>query len=260
MDKNIYKFLERIPTGSDFTLEDAMDLFKQFGRYETEDMSEYIIDKFNKGIIKQSLLWLIGDEKFDALDPENPQKKVQGNLSKGLFVSGNTGTGKTTLFRILNKIIQEEKIKVYRSELKKGINIYDKIDDTDIQNYLWTLSWKTYKASEIRDLYIRTGDLSEILNAKVILIDDLGTEETSSYYMKNELNVLKYILEYRGDRKDLITHITCNYRLTDKRMLEMYGSRAISRLYEMCNFFELLGEDRRKMKSKRTRSKTALKE
>jgi len=66
-------------------------------------------------------------------------------------------------------------------------------------------------------------------------------------YMGNRINVMRRILEYRGDQSDQITLITSNLPYNSKKFVELYGDRVASRLNEMCNYFEITGKDRRKI-------------
>jgi len=77
---------------------------------------------------------------------------------------------------------------------------------------------------------------------------DLGSEPMESLYMGNRLNVMRQILENRGDRTDVITLITSNLPINCQEFTSMYGDRVASRLLEMCNYFEIKGTDRRKLK------------
>ncbi len=66
-------------------------------------------------------------------------------------------------------------------------------------------------------------------------------------YMGNRLNVLRAILEYRGDRTDKITMISSNLPVQHKAFTDKYGDRVASRMCEMCNYYQLTGIDRRKI-------------
>jgi DNA replication protein DnaC len=65
--------------------------------------------------------------------------------------------------------------------------------------------------------------------------------------MGNREEVIKRLLSIRGDRRDRITLISSNIPLNHKLMTDTYGDRVVSRLEEMCNYFELVGKDRRRM-------------
>ena len=80
---------------------------------------------------------------------------------------------------------------------------------------------------------------------EVLAVQDFGSEPAESAYMGNKINVMKAIVEYRGDRADMITHFTSNLSLTGTRIGDMYGDRVSSRLRQMCNVYILKGKDRR---------------
>ena len=75
----------------------------------------------------------------------------------------------------------------------------------------------------------------------------MGDDEPESVYMGNRISVMKSILSARGDRQDLITIITSNLPVGHELFKKRYGDRVQSRMYEMCNYFELKGIDRRKI-------------
>jgi DNA replication protein DnaC len=80
----------------------------------------------------------------------------------------------------------------------------------------------------------------------MLCVDDFGSEPTESAYMGNRLEVMRCIIENRGDRRDRLTHIISNLPPGSKQLKEKYGDRVQSRLFEMCNYFELRGQDRRR--------------
>ncbi len=65
--------------------------------------------------------------------------------------------------------------------------------------------------------------------------------------MGNRLDVLRNVLEYRGDKTDELTLITSNLKINGEALSNRYGDRVASRLREMCNYFEIKGKDRRKI-------------
>ena len=78
-------------------------------------------------------------------------------------------------------------------------------------------------------------------------IQDLGCEPQESLYMGNRVDVVRQLIEYRGDKTDEITLITSNLKINGEKLVNRYGDRVASRLNEMCNYFEIKGKDRRKM-------------
>ena len=78
-------------------------------------------------------------------------------------------------------------------------------------------------------------------------IQDLGSEPQESLYMGNRVDVVRQLIEHRGDKTDEMTLITSNLKINGERLVNRYGDRVASRLVEMCNYFEIKGKDRRKM-------------
>ena len=65
--------------------------------------------------------------------------------------------------------------------------------------------------------------------------------------MGNKLEVLRTLIESRGDRTDAMTLFTSNFPMSHKSIIDRYGDRVASRLVEMCNYMEIKGKDRRKL-------------
>jgi len=78
-------------------------------------------------------------------------------------------------------------------------------------------------------------------------IQDLGQEPQESLYMGNRVDVVRQLIEYRGDRTDEITFITSNMKINGDVLMNRYGDRVASRLMEMCNYYEIKGKDRRRL-------------
>lgn len=57
--------------------------------------------------------------------------------------------------------------------------------------------------------------------------------------------VMQTIIQERGDTRGLITLFSSNNGIMDSETLSLYGDRGVSRLRKMCNYYELVGRDRR---------------
>lgn len=204
----------------------AVQIFERIGKMRVKN---YVVDNENRFVIENLIKWICGDETMQCQDIDN-KTVIQGNLEKGIYLSGNTGVGKSLILEILSAFAKIDDIKV----------IIDK------ENY--TMSYKTFRADQICYYYSKEGDINEFKQKAILCIQDVGAEQLETIYMGNRLNVIRNILEYRGDFSDKITLITSNYPFNHKAFLEKYGERVSSRLYEHCNYFELKGNDRRKIK------------
>jgi len=140
--------------------------------------------------------------------------------TKGIFIRGKLGSGKTMTFRILQQM--------------RGINIA--LNTT---------------ASIVSD-YNEGGDeaIKRFKREKVRILDDLGAERLGRHY-GSEVNIIAEVILARYDlfqRDGTVTHFTTN--LSNDQIKELYGARVYDRLIEMCSVVTLGGsndfESRRK--------------
>ena len=95
----------------------------------------------------------------------------------------------------------------------------------------------------ICDAYARAGSLVYYQSMRIIGIQDLGSEPRETLYMGNRKEVMREFLELRGDTPGRLTIITSNFNYATIR--KAYGDRVWSRLHQMCNYVELVGDDMR---------------
>lgn len=199
----------------------------------------FAVDEHNRRAVFYLLQWLEGSVNARCEEPMEG-RMVPADLSKGFFVCGPTGTGKSLVMNIM-------------SELCTHLGVTYRIGDKR-----FPLAWQSLRASTICMQYAREGRLDTFVKPRVLCIQDLGSEPREVLYMGNRVELLRMIIEERGDRHDCITHFTSNYRLAGERLLQCYGSRAVSRLFEMCNYVEMKGEDRRRVSIGKGSQKEAL--
>ena len=131
---------------------------------------------------------------------------------KGLVVCGKTGSGKTFIFQVLNKIFMPP-FHPKRIALK--------ISD------------------ELVSKYEKLGDDALEIKSQNICIDELGREKIGKYF-GSEQDVLQKIIQNRYNQfklKGYLTYFTSNYSKSALR--ERYGEHTFSRLNEMCTFINL---------------------
>lgn len=209
-------------------LDKAIERLIEIGRTYTPD---FVIDKNNEFVYVNILKWIHGDRTLKAINPDN-KKQINGNTKAGIYIAGPPGTGKTMCLNV---------IRDYSFIIGAKVLILPFDEKTN-------LAWQNYNASEITDKYMRDGNIQEFECKRILCIHDFGCEPAYVSYMGNNINVLKLLIERRGDFKNRITLMTSNLSLGGKMLLEKYGERAVSRLYQMCNYYELKGDDRRKIK------------
>lgn len=142
------------------------------------------------------------------------EKKV---FNKGLFLTGATGRGKThTLYAIRHLV------KYFGKEA------------SDVENWSELLF-------ELKDK-IKTGYVKEFIQDVTgkanVFIDDIGAEKQSDWSQE-----MLYLIINRVYEAERPLFISTN--LTVEEFTEKYGERLVSRLLEMCDMYEMVGEDRR---------------
>ncbi|NLK70900.1 MAG: ATP-binding protein [Clostridiales bacterium] len=143
--------------------------------------------------------------------------------SKSIFMLGNTGLGKTHLsLSIAEKVIE------------KGYKVlYD-----SIINYLRQIEKEHFG----RDTS-GTDTLGLILDADLVILDDLGSEHDTSFYVSTIYNIVNTRLN-----KGLPTIINTN--LTPQELESKYEPRLVSRLFAMYDYLKFIGNDIRHIKKK----------
>lgn len=208
-----------------YKMELAIQVVEAIGKNRKQKFS---IDDENRFTYENIVRWIHADPEFKCIDPET-KKAVPGRLDAGIYIAGNTGSGKSWALEIMTAYCLIDNVQILMGENKR------------------CLHWNNVHSGIICDQYMQTGDINQYKQWQVLGIQDLGTEPTENLYMGNRAEVLRQILEYRGDRTDQITLITSNLPINHTALNSRYGDRVASRLSEMCNYFEIKGKDRRKL-------------
>lgn len=204
-----------------YSMEIAINYFRILG--ERQIGKDFIINKSNEFVIQNLIRWAHGD-KMECLHPET-KAIIEGDLTKGIYIAGPTGTGKTILLQTLSRYLE--------------------IDDVKFRNHqgVKSLIYPNFTTIKAAMYYAEFGDLYPFLQKPVICFHDLGVEPQESMYMGSRLKVMQTIIQERGDMRGVITLFTSNNPISDPETEKLYGDRGISRLKKMCNYFELTGED-----------------
>ena len=189
---------------------------------------KFRIDDENKFTYQNLIRWVHGDQEMKCLNADT-REVIPGCLTSGIFIAGNTGTGKSWALDIMAAYTLLDNVQFSIGENKR------------------CLYWKNFRTDAICDEYTAEGSFERFKKMDIVGFQDLGAEPAESMYMGNRVNVIRQILEYRGDFSDKITLITSNLPINHKIFIERYGDRVSSRLHEMCNYFEIKGIDRRKI-------------
>lgn len=223
---------------STFSVEDGMRLIEAFGRAITQTFK---LDEFNTWTYKQLVRWLLGDPTMEAQSPTQPRVKVRGVLTKGIYLAGMTGTGKSTALTLLLALAEALKVQI------------------SIDNDVRPMAWQEMRTDDVVDEYMRSGTFYKLVSnigrsvdfktEQILCLQDLGTEQSECNFMGNRVSPLRSVLEARGDNLATVTLISSNIPIGHEALADRYGDRAQSRLYGMCNYLTLGGGDRRRPSS-----------
>jgi DNA replication protein DnaC len=141
--------------------------------------------------------------------------------SKGLFLFGTPGAGKTTLMKMFSGLCEVQFITMLELTKDFALGQHERF-------------WKTV------DQY----------NGVPLIVDDLGGEDSTKSY-GNEVPIPDFIRQREAIWKDkgIITCYTSNAAKRDD-ITERYGSSICSRILGMCDFVKCSGVDRRIMAKK----------
>jgi energy-coupling factor transporter ATP-binding protein EcfA2 len=180
---------------------------------------KFRIHKEDHQIIYKLIVYFIGDQS-EAV-------KLGIELSKGIFLTGPIGCGKTSLMNIMRFVPPPERNHIMKTCRDVSFEFIQ-----EGYEVIWRYSRLSFNNS----------------HPKIYCFDDLGTEQSLKYF-GNECNVMAEILlsryEYFISQK-MITHITTN--LSAPEIETSYGNRVRSRLREMFNlisFSETISDKRK---------------
>lgn len=142
------------------------------------------------------------------------------DAGRGLWLFGDTGTGKTTLAMLVSKAALEAARTVAIYSLPK----------------LLARIRQTYDAEPGGDSY--TTFFERLTSVDLLHIDDLGAEKRSDWVLEQLYALVNE--RYEAQRSMLVT---TNLKVED--LEEQIGARTVSRLSQMCDLVELQGRDRR---------------
>lgn len=178
---------------------------------------EFIIDDANRGLVNEIYLYVEGrSKKLDS--------------AKGLLLTGDIGTGKSTLMQIVSRYRY-----FTRGKDKGGYGIG---------------GFPINSASSIANSYAMKGkDALEPYTYNynkphTVCFDEIGREPMPTKYFGTELNVMQYIFQCRYElRHDCMTHATTN--MTIGEIQQRYGAYIADRINEMFNVITIRGRSKR---------------
>jgi len=139
---------------------------------------------------------------------------------RGLWLFGDTGTGKTTLAMLISKSALEA---------GKTVAIYS------LPKLLARIR-RTYDAEPGGDSYLSL--FEQLTSVDLLHIDDLGAEKRSDW-------VLEQLYALVNERYEAQRSIVISTNLGHVELEEQIGGRTVSRLTQICEEVEVRGRDRR---------------
>ena len=139
---------------------------------------------------------------------------------RGLWLFGDTGTGKTTLAMLISKSALEA---------GKTVAIYS------LPKLLARIR-RTYDAEPGGDSYLSL--FEQLTSVDLLHIDDLGAEKRSDWVLEQLYALINE--RYEAQRSVLVTT-----NLPHEQLEEQIGARTVSRLSQICDEVPIFGDDRR---------------
>lgn len=208
----------------EYSLEQAMKDVEAIGKLRSP---RFVIDSYNREAYENAVKWIHSDDSMSCIDISTGTR-IKGNLNAGLFVCGNTGSGKSWMLDIMSVYAR-----VSGFRFKSGKKVFP-------------LMWNNIRTDTVCDAYADGQSLKSYKEKEIIGFQDLGTEPAETLQMGTRTEVMRTILESRSDADNLITVISSNLKPGSEKFVKRYGDRVDSRICFMCNYIELTGPDRRK--------------
>jgi DNA replication protein DnaC len=168
------------------------------------------------------------------------KQRIKSDL--GLFLYGPRGTGKTHLMAAGMKweILKAEPRKILQTELGGRQEGYVEPFYSDFPLFISVPELLLNLRGAFKNSSATTEDeiLGEYSNAKILYLDDLGTEKPTEWALQT-----LYLLIDRRYREMLKTNISSNLSLDE--LADRLDDRISSRIAGMCQVVHLKGKDRR---------------
>lgn len=209
-----YKYWDDVWNTSDESGQTFADVYSKLERMLEDAEPDWDTTDDHKILLKSLSYYILGSEK-DYIQTTFRGRDIytQSRLSvrKGLLFVGSVGTGKTTIMRVVCKMLG--------AKFTTARKIIEHKEESG-----------TFRKFEVGEW----------------CIDDLGAERESVYAKSGQTKELSGLLEQRHAHNHGRTFISTNMDVD--QIGEAYGMRVKSRLPEMFNIYHIGGVDRRLMK------------
>lgn len=203
----------------DTNKKDATEIL-DFESFIKKYFTSYQLDDHNTKLIRNLGLWAARNEKFN-----NPD--LGWHIDRGVLISGPVGAGKDEIFRLLRK---------YLSYLHSPYG------------YGFKVVWEFAEPFQESGYSCFNEQKGNIYYEELALTDELTGQPTREFvnHFGTKILIGSEIINVRYKvfkETAWQTHFSTN--LAEEALEKIYGKRAMSRLYEMCNIMFLTGFDRR---------------
>lgn len=183
---------------------------------ESDNLKNIFTELTLKGRFWQYAKYITSDSYVVDFENKNQLNEILGIMEageKGVVLCGKTGSGKTFIFQILQKIFlpQFHPNKMALKHVNEVVAIYEKQGDEGLF----------------------------ALKNNSICFDELGREKNGKFF-GSEQDVMQMLISHRYNLwkyENKLTFFTSNYSKADLEI--RYGTHSMSRLQEMCVFINL---------------------
>jgi len=231
---NILEIIEKDKTLNDksiiipqkINIDEHFEIIKKIALYL---QPKYIFTEETSEILRILLLYFSGQKEGANNKNESCGKLI--SLSKGIFLVGGVGVGKSLIFEIF---------KIYTTQVlkKNGFQYHSANSIIDFLN----IDGKVYY-----NLFKENRQDENTIKPITCYIDDIASKNEIVKHFGTEYNAIQELISIRYEvfiRHKKLTHLSTN--IFPQQLKEIYGSRVIDRMREMFNIIELKGESFRK--------------
>jgi len=204
---------------------DSKELYQLFRKKFIEiEGQEFVVTDESKSLVFTLIYFFQKKDNFYKSSLLYSYPKTRIDLNKGILIVGGFGCGKTSILRVFQHMINDNKL--VNLKFTTTVDAVSKFESIEDENMF---------------------DFKERLYRGHLIIDDLMAEKQASRFGKSEL--FEEVLFQRLENKKMNSIITMNYDSENPNNMEFainklsrYGGRVFDRILGSFNFIELHGK------------------